>query len=136
MKNWLISHFDTILVGLLAFLMPIQPLIFTIGGLIIIDLVTGTCAAFKKKEKITSRRMADTIFKMIFYNIAVLSGFLLESLAGNAIPIVNIVATVIGTIELYSILENVSTMTNTDIVDRVKEVFKRKGIEDGEADKS
>lgn len=132
MKNWVILNFDAILIGIAAFLLPIQPLIFTIGGLIVIDLLTGTCAAYKKKEKITSRRMADTIFKMIFYNIAVLSGFLLEYLAGNAIPIVNIVASIIGTIEFYSILENVSTMTNTDIVDRVKEVFKRKNIEDGQ----
>jgi hypothetical protein len=72
---------------------------------------------------------------MIFYNIAVLSGYLLQSVSGDAIPIVNIVASTIGSIELYSILENVSTMTNTDIIGRIKEVFKRKGIEDGQVNK-
>lgn len=97
----------------------------TVGFLIVADLVTGMIAAKKRGEKINSAAMRRTVSKMVVYQIAVISGFLLETqLLHELLPVTKVVAGVIGMVEFKSILENGNTILGVNIF---KEVIKRLG---------
>jgi hypothetical protein len=109
MTTWI----KAILVSLLAFIAPIQPLLIAVGILVGADLITGIIRAFKAGENITSVRMKRTVYKMVVYQVAVLSGFAMELLTPGLLPVAKLVAGVIGLVEIKSVLENVSAVTGT-----------------------
>jgi len=93
--------------SIIAVFAPAKALLISVGFLILADLITGIWAAYKKGEKIQSSVRRRSISKALIYNIAVLSGFLVEVYMLEAIiPVSKIVASVIGLVELTSILEN------------------------------
>lgn len=92
---------------LVAILAPIKPLLFSVGFLVLADLATGIWAAYKRGEKIDSSALRRTITKIAVYQVAVVSGFLVQQyMLSDALPVSKIVASVIGLVELKSILEN------------------------------
>jgi len=102
--------------ALLATLAPAKALLISVGFLILADLVTGIWAAVKRKEAIKSAALRRTISKMVIYNIAVISGFLVETyMLDSIMPVSKIVASVIGLVELKSILENCNTILGGDL---------------------
>jgi hypothetical protein len=123
MKHWATQ----ILLAALAVLAPIKALLISVGFLIIADLITGIWAAVKQKKAITSAAMRRTISKMVIYNLAVISGFLVESyMLEYLLPVSKIVASVIGLVELKSILENANKILGQDLF---KTVISRLGSE-------
>lgn len=103
MKQFLLQLF-AVIVALLA---PIHALMGAVGFLILADLATGIWAAVKKRQKIKSSVMRRTISKLCIYQLAVISGFLVETyMLDSILPVSKIVASVIGLVELKSILEN------------------------------
>lgn len=123
MKQWLAQ----ILLATLAVLAPIKALLISVGFLIMADLVTGIWAAVKQKKPITSAAMRRTISKVVIYNLAVISGFLVESyMLEQLLPVSKIVASVIGLVELKSILENANKILGHDLF---KSVVARLGSE-------
>lgn len=93
--------------SLIAIFAPAKALIISVGFLILADLALGIWAAKKRGEHISSAALRRTISKAAVYQIAVLSGFLVETYMLNGIlPVSKIVASVIGLVELKSILEN------------------------------
>lgn len=103
--------------ALIGFFAPAGPLLISVGFLIFADFVTGIWAAYKKGEIITkSSGWRRTVTKMAVYNVAILSGFLLETyMLHELIPISKIVASVIGLVELKSILENSNVILGQDL---------------------
>lgn len=101
---------------LLAILAPIKAVMITVGVLIFVDLISGTWAAKKRNEPITSAAFRRTLSKMLIYQVAVISGFLVEHyiLQGD-IPVSKIIAGFIGLVELKSVLENGNTILGTDV---------------------
>jgi len=86
------------------------------GILIIADLVTGVWAAYKLGNTISSAGLRRTVSKFCVYQIAIISAFIVQKfLLNDLIPASNIVAGVIGIVELKSILENANKILNTDI---------------------
>ena len=74
-------------------------------------------AAHKRKESIQSAEMRRSITKLVVYQIAIISAFVLEKyMLGSLVPVSKIVAGVIGMVEFKSILENVSTIAGQDIL--------------------
>jgi hypothetical protein len=129
MKDWL----HKIFIASVAALAPIHAVILSVGFLIIADLITGILAAYKRKEKITSAAMRRTISKIVVYQLAVISGFLLEAyLLDKLLPISKIVAGVIGIVEFKSILENSNYIIGQDIF---KALIKKLGSENDKFDK-
>lgn len=123
MKNFLIQ----LGVAIAAVLAPIKMLMISVGFLIIADLITGIWAAKKRSESIKSAAMRRTISKILIYQLAVISGFLVEKyMLEELIPISKIVASVIGLVELKSILENSNYILGYDIF---KSVINRLGSE-------
>lgn len=102
--------------AIIAALAPIHAILITVGVLIVADLVTGIWAAYKRNEKITSAALRRTVSKFVIYQLAIISGFLVQHfLLADIIPIVNIVGGVIGIVELKSMLENSSKIVGEDV---------------------
>ncbi len=114
------------LAGLAVFL-PIKELMLTIGFLVGADMVVGIWKALKLKQRIRSRRMSDTITKLLLYQIAIMSGFLIETfIISELIPITKLVATVIAVIEFKSIIESIESVTGKDLWGKIKTIIGRK----------
>lgn len=113
MKEWLVKG----LIVTLTILSPIKPMLIACGVLILADTITGMFAARKRKEPIQSAEMRRSITKLVVYQIAIISAFVLEKyMLGSLVPVSKIVAGVIGMVEFKSILENVSTIAGQDIL--------------------
>lgn len=117
------SFLSNLIVSALAALAPIKPVMITVGILIVSDLLTGIWAARKRGEPITSAGLSRTVSKMVVYQTAVVTGFLLQRyLLADAMPIVNIVGGVIGLVEFKSFIENANVIVGHDIM---SEILKR-----------
>lgn len=103
-------------ISLLAVFAPIKAILFVTGFLIFADLLSGTLAAKKRGEKISSAGFRRTVSKILIYNLAVISGFLVETyMVEGLLPISKLIAGVIAMVELKSILENLNSINGTDI---------------------
>lgn len=110
------------LLVMMTVMAPIKPLLLACGALIVADMITGMFAARKRKESISSAEMRRSVSKMLVYQIAIISAFILEKyLLGDIAPVSRIVSGVIGMVEFKSILENVSTIAGQDILSLVIE---------------
>jgi hypothetical protein len=100
----------------MAFLAPIKFMATIVLALVIIDLKNVVYAAFKRGEKITSAAMRKSVSKLIVYQLALLSAFLVQFLTGiTSIPVVNLVASFIGFTEFFSIFENLNSISGTNL---------------------
>lgn len=100
----------------IAIFTPIHTLMFAVGFLVIADFVTGMIAAKKRGEEIRSSRMRDTVTKLGLYQVFLMSAFLAETfLIGSAIPIVKILAAIIGMTEFKSLVENMGSVLGRDL---------------------
>ena len=126
MKNWIYTHLSQIFVAFIAVISPVQTVMIAVGFLIFFDFISGIVKAYKKGEEITSKKMSDTIGKIVFYNIAIFTGIAINCiLATTLINAVSIIASAIASIEGYSILENISSITNTNLREATSGLFSR-----------
>jgi len=106
------KHFlHNLFLSLVAVLAPIKAVILTVGCLILADFLTGVFKAWRKKDPITSNKMKRTVAKMVMYQTAVITGFLLETYILDGIPVTKLVAGIIGIVEFKSVLENIEAVT-------------------------
>lgn len=121
-KVWLLAS--------LSIFLPIKPLIITVGFLCIADMIVGIWKALKKSEPISSKRMSDTITKLMLYQLAIISGFLIETYVIDAIvPITKTIGTVISIIEFKSIVESIESVTGKKLLSAIKTAIGRKSDE-------
>jgi phage-related holin len=106
----------TLLFSMLAFLLPVKPLLIGAMVMTAIDLVTGLMAARKRGERISSGGLVRTVTKSLVYSCAIIAGFTVEKLMLDSImPVAKFVAGAIGIFEMKSVLENVSTVLGVPI---------------------
>ena len=111
----------------LAVFLPIKELMLTIGFLVSADLIVGIWKAIKTKQRIRSRRMSDTVTKLLLYQLAIMSGFLIETfIISELIPITKLIATVIAIIEFKSIVESIEAVTGKGLWSKIKTIIGRK----------
>jgi len=111
----------------LAVFLPIKELMLTIGFLVSADLVVGVWKAIKTGQRIRSRRMSDTVTKLLLYQLAIMSGFLIETfIISELIPITKLIATVVAIIEFKSIIESIEAVTGKDLWSKIKTIIGRK----------
>lgn len=126
MKFNFIFFLKSILATCIAFMMPIHTLIIGVGALILLDTIAGLYRAFKLKQSITSKKFGHIISKILLYNIAIISGYILQWIIGiDVLPISKLIASVIGLTEIKSILENVNEITGIDLWKFVMNYVKR-----------
>jgi len=122
MKQYLLHLF----VALTAVFTPVVPLLLTIGALIIIDFIVGVFRAFKMKEPITSRKMGNTVSKMLLYQLTILSLFIFETyILQGLLPVTKIGAGMISVTELKSIDESVEKMTGMGVWKKLTKIIRR-----------
>jgi hypothetical protein len=110
------TYFQPLAVSLLSVFAPIKAMLLVTGFLIFTDLISGILAARKRGEKISSAGLRRTITKCLVYNLAILSGFLVEQyMLESVFPISKLIAGIISLVELKSILENLNTINGSDI---------------------
>ena len=113
------------------FFTPITWALVGIGVLVFADVFTGIRAAKKRGERIHSRTMGRTISKMIFYTLAILLARVMELVFIPWLPVAQLTSGYIALVEFKSNMENIGTITDTDIWNHLKEkieqAFKRSG---------
>lgn len=100
------------LIATLAVFLPIKAVLITVIALIIVDMVSGMAVARSKGEKITSKAMGRTIVKILVYEFSIMAGFLAERyLLDGSIPLVKLLAGLVGVTEMVSVLENADILS-------------------------
>jgi hypothetical protein len=111
----------------MSIFLPIKELMLTVGFLVGADMVVGIWKALKTGQKIRSRRMSDTVTKMLLYQLAIVSGFLIEKyIITDILPIAKLIGSVIAIIEFKSIVESIESVTGQNLWTKIKEVIGRK----------
>ncbi len=124
--------FETSLLALLALFAPAKSVLITVMVLSMVDLVTGLVASRKSGSPITSTGLKRTILKVVIYQVAVLSAFLVEQfLTGPDMPVMKWVSGLIGLVELKSVLENLDLIAGgsffRSLTDRLQGVVDKGG---------
>lgn len=95
-------------------LLPVRSVMIAVSVLIIADLITGVWAAKKEGERITSNAFGRTITKTLLYQLAIVVSFVLETYLLDGIPVVKVLAGLIGLKEGKSFFENLHRITGID----------------------
>ena len=107
-----------------AYLSPLTSTIIAVGVLIVIDMVFGLIGAYKQKIKISSRRLSDTLIKMLVYQLLIISGFIIETTLVDWIPFTKIVVTFISITEIISIDENFTNISGLPFINYLKNIIR------------
>jgi uncharacterized membrane protein len=110
---------------LFSFFLPIKHfLIFTIF-VVFADTVTGIMAARNRGEPITSKGLYRTSQKVVVYFVGIMIFEGARNTFSLPVNITYMVAFTIATTELYSIAENIKSMTGVNIGTLILRFFKR-----------
>jgi uncharacterized membrane protein len=110
---------------LFSFFLPIKHfLIFTIF-VVFADTVTGILAAKKRNEPITSKGLYRTSQKVVVYFVGIMIFHGASVTFGLPSQIVYSVSFLISFTELYSISENIKSITGVNLATTILKFFKR-----------
>jgi len=127
-------YIKSFILALGSFFLPIKPLLLLVGLFICTDTILGLWAAYKRGEKISSRKLGNIIPKMILYQSAVLIGYVLDVLLLGEfinyfinIPmfITKIIAMILIFVEALSINENFENITGKNLFNSAKQLISR-----------
>ena len=110
----------------MSFLAPVWPFLILMFFLTITDLYTGTRAAKKRGEQINSRGLRRTVEKIALYTAAIL---LTEGMRIVFFPSINVTYVAAFTVcltEAKSNLENIYTVTGTNVWDSISSLIRRR----------
>lgn len=124
-KDWILQHLSSIIIAILTVLSPMFGIMIVTGLLIAFDFISGIAAAHKRGEKITSRKMSNTISKIIFYNLALFTSMGVQYLVSDLIPISKLIIGVIAMVEAKSIYENIGFVLGIDFWSAIKSYLNR-----------
>ena len=122
------------LITLIGFIAPIKGLLLVVGLSIAADTIIGIYKAKKLKQKITSHRLSAVITKMLLYQSAVITSFILEKyLLGEFVLLFSsisflltkLLAVVLISVELKSVDESYKIITGVSLIDKAKKLLTR-----------
>lgn len=95
-----------------------------------VDLVSGIWASMKRKERFKSSKLRRSIYKFIWYTVAIMCAYMMErTFHMGWSNLANIIGGFICFVELKSIFENVTEITEEPVFVRIFKIFKKKGSE-------
>lgn len=96
-----------LLFAVLVIVTPLRDIAMAILALTIADMITGILASKKLGQEIQSARLRETVNKLLLYLSATLVAYIATVwLVDSLIPVQKMVTTLIGIVEVKSILEN------------------------------
>ncbi len=111
------KYLQALAVSALAIFAPIQAALATVLALIVVDMITGVIAAHKRGEAITSAGLRRSVSKLVIYELTLSLCYIAEHyLIADAIPVMKLVSGMIGLVELTSVLENLNSISGTDLL--------------------
>jgi len=109
-------YLEAFILAVVTVFAPAKTALIAALALVFFDFVTGVLAARKRKEKITSAGFKRTVGKIVLYEMALCMAFLAqEFLLGDDVPAFKLISTMIGLVELKSILENLDTINGKPV---------------------
>ena len=114
-------------IGILAILAPLKATIIVVWLLIVLDIITGMIASYKKKEPITSKKFSRVLTKMLSYLILIIASFVADEFIFTYLEthwISRIIASAITIGELISIIENANVMVGGKFIKILKILIK------------
>nr|WP_322625000.1 phage holin family protein [uncultured Flavobacterium sp.] len=122
--------------SVLSFLAPLQGLLLAVGFAIILDTFTGIFKAIKLGgwSTLKSRRLSDIAAKVLLYNTAVLSVYIIDHFLLSGFMkhwfsadylFTKIIALVLVVIELTSVKENFEAVYRKDLWKLLKSIISR-----------
>lgn len=124
MINFLISKWYYYTALTLSYLQPIEGSLIAVGVLITIDLAMGIAAARKEGIQIKSKRLFDTVTKLLVYQLLIIAAFITETNLADWLPLTKITTSFIGITELVSVGENFTKVTGLPFITYLKNVIK------------
>lgn len=101
--------------SLLSVVAPIRMVAFGTGFLICADLATGVWASVRESQRITSDRFGRSVRKSLVYLTALVVAQVAEAyVLQGTVPVVKVVAGLVGTTELMSIGENLTRISGVN----------------------
>jgi len=127
MKNWLAKHYSDIVLSIGIVLTPVIPVLLTVGVMVVADFIFAIYRQYKVDPKqITSRKMSNTITKLLTYTIFIMVIFLFEKyVITDIVPITKIAATLICLTEIKSIDETFYLLNGYSLWDKITSILRR-----------
>lgn len=106
----------------LEFIVPIKDFVGIVLFFTIVDFITGIWASRVKKIKIQSRNMGRTVTKITVYMTAMITSNYFELVFSPPVSLTYYVAGVVALTELKSFFENLTAISNVNILEKVMEL--------------
>jgi hypothetical protein len=127
------KYLSSIVASVFGVLTPVAPIIYTLTFVIFCDFIFGLYRAYKAKEDITSRKMAQTLPKLFLYNLIIICLFFVDKyVIQTGIGLEKIACSLMVMIELKSCDESFKTIFGyslwnrlVDSIDRGKSITKK-----------
>lgn len=122
--EYYVHAFNILAAWLVSFVTPVWPFIMLSTMLVLVDLYTGTRAAKKRGETLTSRGYKRTVEKIVLYFAAIILSEATWYVFKLPLDITYIAAFTICLSEIKSIFENIHTITGVNIWQNIVEGLK------------
>lgn len=114
----------------LSYFTPIAEMIHVMLIFLSLDTISGIWAAVRCSERLQSSLLRRTVFKFIWYSVAVMSAWMMEkTFSLSWTHLASVVAGFVCMVELKSIFENISRITGEPVFLKIIRMFKRKTSE-------
>ena len=124
------SFWSKLAILFIAYFTPIAEMVHVMLFFLALDTLSGIWASLKEGNKLESNKLRKTVLKFLWYTIAVMSAWMMEHTFNLSWSnIAAITAGFICFIELKSIFENITRITNEPIFRRILKLLKRKSTE-------
>jgi len=114
----------------IAYFTPIAEMVHVMLIFLALDTISGICASLKCGAKLESHRLRKTVYKFVWYTVAVMVAWMMEhTFKIEWCHLAAITAGFICFVELKSIFENITKITGDPVFMRIMRTFKKKGSE-------
>lgn len=127
----LLPALKNVAIMLISLLLPLREIAVAVLVLVLIDTVLGVWAASRAGEAITSGKLKRIISKLLLYYCAIIVGYIAGTyLVDNMLPIEKMITTLIGVVEVKSVLENLDIISGGDFFKSVLNKLDKSNEED------
>lgn len=115
----------------ISYFTPISEMIHVMLIFLALDTISGIWASLKEGEKLQSNKLRKTVYKFLWYTVAVMLSWMMEKTFSvmDWTNLASIVAGFICFVELKSVFENITRITGDPLFLRIIKIFKKKSQE-------